>query len=48
MIHVYAVGYMHADEGFFRFFCYFNFFIAAMLVLADSFPMMFIGWEGWG
>ena len=50
LIHVYAIGYMHGDEGFSRFFSYFNFFIAAMLtlVLADSFPVMFIGWEGVG
>ncbi|MBF6595571.1 MAG: NADH-quinone oxidoreductase subunit L [Thermaceae bacterium] len=50
LIHVYAIGYMHGDVGFSRFFSYFNFFIAAMLVLvlADSFPVMFIGWEGVG
>lgn len=50
LIHVYAIGYMHGDPGFSRFFSYFNFFIAAMLVLvlADSFPVMFIGWEGVG
>jgi len=50
LIHVYAIGYMHGDEGFSRFFSYFNFFIAAMLtlVLADAFPVMFIGWEGVG
>lgn len=50
LIHVYAIGYMHGDEGFSRFFSYFNLFIAAMLtlVLADAFPVMFIGWEGVG
>ncbi len=50
LIHVYAIGYMAGDEGFSRFFAYFNFFIAAMLTLvfADSYPVMFIGWEGVG
>lgn len=50
LIHVYAIGYMHGDEGFSRFFSYFNLFIAAMLtlVLADALPIMFIGWEGVG
>jgi len=50
LIHVYAIGYMHGDEGFSRFFAYLNFFIAMMmtLVLAGSYPVMFIGWEGVG
>ena len=50
LIHVYAIGYMHGDEGYARFFAYFNFFIAMMLtlVLADSYPVMFVGWEGVG
>jgi NADH-quinone oxidoreductase subunit L len=50
LIHVYAIGYMHADPGFSRFFSYFNFFIAAMLVLVlgDSLPVVFVGWEGVG
>lgn len=48
LIHVYAIGYM-GDPGYSRFFAYFNLFIAMMLtlVLADSYPVMFIGWEGW-
>jgi NADH-quinone oxidoreductase subunit L len=50
LIHVYSIGYMHGDPGFSRFFAQLNLFVAAMLVLvlADSFPLMFIGWEGVG
>uniref|UniRef100_A0A7C2C213 NADH-quinone oxidoreductase subunit L n=1 Tax=Thermus islandicus TaxID=540988 RepID=A0A7C2C213_9DEIN len=50
LIHVYAIGYMGGDPGYGRFFAYFNLFIAMMLalVLADSYPVMFIGWEGVG
>jgi NADH-quinone oxidoreductase subunit L len=47
---VYSVGYMHEDPGFWRFFAYLNLFTFAMLilVLANSFPLMFVGWEGVG
>src|SRR5690606_22989925 len=50
LIHLYSVGYMHGDDGFSRYFAQLNLFVAAMLVLvlADSFPLMFIGWEGVG
>lgn len=50
LIHVYAIGYMAGDPGYSRFFSYFNLFIAMMLtlVLADTYPVMFIGWEGVG
>lgn len=50
VIHVYAVGYMHGDKGFFRFFAYMNLFIFAMmnLVLGDNFLVLFLGWEGVG
>jgi NADH-quinone oxidoreductase subunit L len=50
LIHVYSIGYMHGDEGFWRFFAYLNLFIFAMLnlVLADNFLLMFLGWEGVG
>ncbi|MFN3266226.1 MAG: NADH-quinone oxidoreductase subunit L [Deinococcales bacterium] len=50
LIHVFAIGYMHGDDGFSRFFAYLNFFIAFMLVLVlgDSLPILFIGWEGVG
>lgn len=50
LIHVYSIGYMHGDPGFWRFFAYLNLFIVAMLnlVLADNFLLMFLGWEGVG
>ena len=50
LIHVYSIGYMHGDPGFWRFFSYLNLFIFAMLnlVLADNFLLMFLGWEGVG
>jgi len=50
LIHVYSTGYMHDDDGFWRFFAYLNLFIFAMLllVMGDSFLMMFFGWEGVG
>ncbi len=50
LIHVYSIGYMHGDPGFWRFFAYLNLFIFAMLnlVLANNFLLMFLGWEGVG
>ena len=50
VIHAYSVGYMHGDEGFWRFFAYLNLFIFAMLnlVLANNLPVLFLGWEGVG
>jgi NADH-quinone oxidoreductase subunit L len=50
LIHIYSIGYMHNDTGFWRFFAYMNLFIFAMLnlVLADNFLLMFLGWEGVG
>jgi NADH-quinone oxidoreductase subunit L len=50
LIHVFAVGYMHEDRGFYRFFAFLNLFMFAMLtlVLADNFLLMFVGWEGVG
>jgi NADH-quinone oxidoreductase subunit L len=52
-IHVYSVGYMRHDEteaGYARYFAYLNLFMFAMLVLvlAQNFVMMFVGWEGVG
>jgi len=49
-IHVYSIGYMHGDRGFFRFFTYMNLFVFAMLnlILADNYLLMFLGWEGVG
>ncbi len=50
LIHLYSIGYMHGDTGFSRYFAGLNLFVAAMLVLvmADSFLLMFVGWEGVG
>jgi NADH-quinone oxidoreductase subunit L len=50
LIHVYSVGYMHDDPDAARFFAYLNLFTASMLilVLGDSLPVLFIGWEGVG
>lgn len=50
LIHVYAVAYMEHDADRRRFFAYLNLFIAAMLtlVLADSYLLLFVGWEGVG
>jgi NADH-quinone oxidoreductase subunit L len=50
LIHVYATGYMDHDNGFYRFFGYFNLFIffMLMLVLANNYALLFVGWEGVG
>lgn len=50
LIHVYSVAYMETDPNRRMFFAYLNLFIAAMmlLVLADSFLLLFVGWEGVG
>lgn len=50
LIHVYSIGYMHDDEGFWKFFAYLNLFIFSMLLLimGDNFLMLFFGWEGVG
>jgi len=50
LIHIYSIGYMHGDKGFWRFFAYLNLFIFMMmnLILADNFVLMFLGWEGVG
>jgi NADH-quinone oxidoreductase subunit L len=50
LIHLYAMGYMHGDERFSRFFAYLNLFAASMLVLVlgSSFLLTFLGWEGVG
>ena len=50
LIHVYSVGYMAHDEGYGRYFSYLNLFTFSMLVLvlADNFLFMFVGWEGVG
>ncbi|MGZ6965214.1 MAG: proton-conducting transporter transmembrane domain-containing protein, partial [Acidimicrobiia bacterium] len=50
LIHLYAIGYMHGDARFTRFFAYLNLFAASMLilVLGSSFLVTFLGWEGVG
>lgn len=50
LIHIYSLRYMERDPGFSRFFAVLNLFVAAMLILvmADSFLLMFVGWEGVG
>jgi NADH-quinone oxidoreductase subunit L len=50
LIHVYSVGYMHHDKAYSKYFTYLNIFIFFMLtlVLGNSFPLMFVGWEGVG
>lgn len=50
LIHLYSIGYMHGEEGFYRFFAYLNLFCMSMLllVLGNNMLVMFIGWEGVG
>jgi len=50
VIHIYSIGYMAPEGGYYRFFGYMNLFMFSMLVLvlADNYLMMFVGWEGVG
>ena len=50
LIHVYAIGYMAHEGGYYRFFAYLNLFMFFMLVLvlAANFLLLFVGWEGVG
>jgi NADH-quinone oxidoreductase subunit L len=50
LIHIYSIGYMSHDPGRRRFFGYLNLFVAAMLVLvlADNYLLVYVGWEGVG
>jgi len=50
LIHIYSIGYMWEEGGFYRFFAYLNLFMFFMLtlVLAANYLLMFIGWEGVG
>ena len=50
MIHIYAVGYMEHEGGYYRFFAYLNLFMFFMLVLvlAQNYLLLFVGWEGVG
>jgi NADH-quinone oxidoreductase subunit L len=50
LIHIYAVGYMEHEGGYYRFFAYLNLFMFFMLVLvlAENYLLLFVGWEGVG
>ena len=50
LIHLFSMGYMSHDEGYYKFFTYLNLFIFAMLilVLGSNYFMLFFGWEGVG
>lgn len=50
LIHFYSIGYMKDDEAYARYMAYLNLFLFFMLVLilADSLPLLFVGWEGVG
>ncbi|HSH03662.1 MAG TPA: proton-conducting transporter membrane subunit [Anaerolineae bacterium] len=50
LIHIYAIGYMHGDANFSRFFTYLNLFLFFMLILitGNNYMMLFVGWEGVG
>jgi NADH-quinone oxidoreductase subunit L len=50
IIHVYSIGYMHDDPGYGRYFTYLNLFVFSMLmlVMANNYLLMFVGWEGVG
>ncbi|MCI4668587.1 MAG: NADH-quinone oxidoreductase subunit L [Bacteroidia bacterium] len=50
LIHMYSIGYMKGDEGFYKYFTYLNLFIFSMnnLILGDNMVVMFLGWEGVG
>ncbi len=50
LIHIYSTGYMHDETDYARYFTYLNLFAGAMLilVLADNYLLMFVGWEGVG
>src|SRR3954463_15802412 len=50
LIHIYSVGYMWEESGFYRFFSYLNLFMFFMLtlILANNYLLMFVGWEGVG
>ncbi|HYL35156.1 MAG TPA: NADH-quinone oxidoreductase subunit L [Bryobacteraceae bacterium] len=50
LIHIYSIGYMAEEDGYYRFFSYLNLFMFFMLVLvlAQNFLVLFVGWEGVG
>jgi NADH-quinone oxidoreductase subunit L len=50
LIHIYSIGYMRSDDGYYRYFGYLNLFMFSMLtlVLANNLLLLFVGWEGVG
>lgn len=50
LVHLYSIGYMHDDEGYYRFFTYLSMFTVSMLMLimGNNYLLMFLGWEGVG
>jgi NADH-quinone oxidoreductase subunit L len=50
LVHIYSIGYMHGDKGYYRFFAYLNLFTFSMLmlVMANNFLQLYFGWEAVG
>ncbi|MGZ4821421.1 MAG: NADH-quinone oxidoreductase subunit L [Terriglobales bacterium] len=50
LIHIYSIGYMAHEGGYYRFFGYLNLFMFSMLtlILGNNYTMLFVGWEGVG
>jgi NADH-quinone oxidoreductase subunit L len=50
LIFIYSIGYMHGDKGYYRFFSYLSLFVffMLMLVMANNFIQLYLGWEGVG
>ncbi|MEW6068070.1 MAG: NADH-quinone oxidoreductase subunit L [Nitrospirota bacterium] len=50
LIHIYSIGYMHGDKGYYRFFAYLSLFVffMLMLVMGNNFLILYLGWEGVG
>lgn len=50
LIHIYSIGYMHGDKGYYRFFAYMSLFTFSMLmlVMANNFLLLYFGWEAVG
>ena len=50
LVHIYSIGYMHGDGGYYRFFSYLPLFVFSMLmlVLSNNFLLLFVFWEGVG
>lgn len=50
LVHIYSVGYMHGDKGYYRFFSYLSLFTFSMLmlVMANNFLQLYFGWEAVG